>query len=288
MNLPHANNLDLLLAAGIMLALGFVLWLESVRWSRALVTLLMAGLGAYMGFLAPVLWHPDLARLTTIIIGIVLGVVLGAVGFRLIQALLAGCLLAALLGGALAWHDGAFSMPAPAVAAHGGKSSPLHVASPPAATRQSRPAGIGRGENPPPSPPLWKRIKDAKYVWGDIKRLPKTERSEVLSLAAGAMLVAVLAGLIFPLVTSLVIGAWLGPLLVLLSLALFALRFQPTLVEWSWAHLHPLWIYAGCGVLGMAIQYRHIHRYIRRGMPKGKTTDKGGQKKPQRDASTGV
>ncbi|MCL5770620.1 MAG: hypothetical protein M1588_04840 [Planctomycetes bacterium] len=287
MNLSHANNLDLLLAAGAMLTLGFVLWLESVRWSRALVTLLMAGLGAYIGFLAPALWHPDLARLTTVIIGIVLGVVLGAVGFRLIQALLAGCLLAALLGGALAWHDGAFS----AVAAHDGKSSPLRVASPPAATRQathrSRLAGIGRGEKPHPSPPLWKRTIEAKYVWGNIERLPKTQRSEVLALAAGAMLVAVLVGLIFPLVTSLVIGAWLGSLLVLLSLALFALRLQPTFVEWSWEHLHPLWIYAGCGVLGMAIQYRHIHRYIRRGMPTGKT-DKGGQKKPPRDAAPGV
>ena len=66
-----------LTAALVMTAVGCVLWLNGIRAARPLVAVLMVAIGAAAGFLAPVLWHATLARLTTVITGIIAGLIFG-------------------------------------------------------------------------------------------------------------------------------------------------------------------------------------------------------------------
>ena len=284
-----------LLATGLTLVTGVVLWLEAVRVARPLVTLLMVVVGACGGFLVPVLWHANLARLTTVITGIIAGLILGGLLFRITQAVLAGLIAAAIVVGVASFYDGIWTPRAlhsltAVVRMGGGKkiaaAGPADHAAPlpgarPAASTAARTGGnaasTAAGTQTRKVKPTW-MWQVVTGVWANIHdrlgKLSAGQRSAMYAMAAGAGLIALLLGIIFSRATSLVGGAWLGTLMIFAALALAGEWYSAKNLAWTVQRLHPTWIFTACGLLGMAVQYRHIHR-----QKKNKKKDAGEEKK---------
>lgn len=271
----------LLVATGIMLVVGVVLWLEAVRAARPLVTLFMVVVGALGGFLVPVLWHASLARLTTVITGIIAGLILGGLLFRITQAVLAALIAAAIVVGLTSFYDGIWTPRAlhnlTAVVQVGGgkKTAASQPAGHAAQLRGNKPAastaaaGGGKAGSAAAQTQAG-QVKPARLwlvvtrVWANIHdrlgKLSAGQRSAMYAMAAGAGLVALLLGIIFSRATSLIGGAWLGTLMVFAAIAAVGQWYSPKNLAWANQRLHPLWIFTACGLLGMAVQYRHVHR----------------------------
>ena len=244
-------------------AVSGILWLNGIRAARPLVALLMVATGAAAGFLAPVLWHATLARLTTVITGIIVGLIFGGLLFRIAQAVLAAVLAASVVVGLMSFYAGVWTpraisglTAAPAAVTHGNASQPARKAAPPSTSRSTTAKG-GRAA------PTWLWIKTSqvgKGVIGILRKMPAAQRNEMYAIAAGVGLIAFLLGIVFPRGTSLVGGAWMGVLMLFTGLNILGIWYAPRAREWADAHLHPLWIFSVFGILGMAVQYRHIHR----------------------------
>ena len=278
-NLIPSATWPWLLTTVVILVLGLILWLESVRAARALVTLLMVALGAFAGLLIPALWHANLARLTTVITGVIAGLILGGLLFRITQAVLAAFIAAAILVGIASFYDGAWtskaaagtvavkvltSRPAPSTQgverpANGATSAVQMRAVSHSGTLRDTQGGIKLGRVKPVW--LWQSLVGVyKNVQSHLGKISETQRNEMYAMAAGVGLVALLLGIVFPKATSLVGGAWLGPLLIFASLALFGHWYRPEWLAWAFQRLHVPWVFVACGVVGMAVQYRHVHR----------------------------
>ncbi len=250
----NISNLLLYNATGLLI-LGIIVWLEFVRVARPVLTLLLAAAGAACGYVLPLFWHTQLAGLTLIIIGMVLGILLGAILFRLTQAILFGMLMALLCGGLVAWHDGAFvthaSKSPSMIAPQGGHHAP------PVAEALS--AGSVTTRSMPRREHLAREIRNRfNRAAADFGRLDASQKSQVLAAAAAGLLVAILLGLLYPRATSVIGGAWLGAGMILWAVAVFTRRFDPGMLKIILHNVRPIWIYAGLGILGMAIQGRHM------------------------------
>ena len=253
---PHTIGNALLFSAAALFVLGMIFWLEFVRMARPVLTVFMAAAGAVFGYFLPLLWYTQLADLTLVIMGMVVGIILGAVLFRLTQALLFAALTALLCGGLIAWHDGAFTptndtvkkRPLPSLV-HAATGKRMVSASQPATSR--------------PIMALRRRVvqdvhKQYVALAADSQRLNKSEKAQVMAAAAGGLLVVILLGLLFPRVISLIGGAWLGAAMILWAVAVFTRRFDPGMLKNVIRSVRPWWVYAGLGVLGMAMQSRHV------------------------------
>ena len=270
-----------LLATAITLVVGLVLWLEAVRVARPLVTLLMVVVGACGGFLVPVLWHASLARLTTVITGIIAGLILGGLLFRITQAVLAALIAAAIVVGVASFCDGVWTHSAlhsltEAVQKGSGKtiaaSQPTdHPAQLPGnksavsttVSRGGNAGSAGAGTQSRKIKPAWLwQVVTRVYVniHDRLAKLSAGQRSAMYAMAAGAGLIALLLGIIFSRATSLVGGAWLGTLMIFAAGSVAGQWYSAKNLAWANQRLHPLWIFTACGLLGMAAQYRHIHR----------------------------
>ncbi len=264
MYLPDFDHpsLALALVVGGMLVLGAILWVESIHAARVLISLLIAAVGAVIGYVSPLLWHPVLALGLMVLIGAAAGAALGAAGFRVIQALLLAGFVAALAVGTLAWRQGVRRPPSPAVAplpgAVTGPRSTAGQTNPAAAPKTARPA-VGVASRPSVA---WLKRAQAMWLglWTQLIRRPAGQRNEILALGVAVALVVFLVGVIFSRATSLVAGSCLGFLLILAALALLGRWMDRTTTWWAWRHLHPVWIFIGGSLLGMAVQYRHVHR----------------------------
>ena len=93
-----------------------------------------------------------------------------------------------------------------------------------------------------------------------LNKMPTSRRNEMYALAAGVGLIALLLGIVFPRGTSLAGGAWLGVFMLFAGLDILGVWYAPHARDWATMHLHPLWLFTALGILGMAVQYRHIHR----------------------------
>lgn len=253
---PHTIDNALLIGAAALFVLGMILWLEFVRVARPVLTVFMAAVGAGFGFFMPLLWHTQLADLTLVIMGMVIGILLGAVLFRLTQALLFGALTALLCGGLMAWHDGAFTRPPAKVHRHT-LVSPAAAVAGTAATEPSRPATTR------PMLALRRRVmcdigKQYDVIASDMRGLNKSEKAQIAAAAAAGLLVAILLGLLFPRAMSLVGGAWVGAAMIIWVVAVFTHRFDPGMLKIAARNVQPWWVFGGLGVLGMAIQSRHV------------------------------
>ncbi len=276
--LPHTIDNAMLFSAAALFVLGMIFWLEFVRMARPVLTVFMAAAGAAFGYFLPLLWHTHLADLTLIIMGMVLGIILGAVLFRLTQALLFAALTALLLGGLVAWHSGAFAPEKPAAK----KTAVV------ASTRFSTTTATSTSTHPAssqPTPALRHRVlHDVRTRYGalaaDVQRLNKAEKAQVMAAAAGGLLIVVLLGLLFPRVLSLIGGAWLGAALIVWAVAVFTRRFDPGMLKQVARAVRPAWIYLALGVLGMAVQGRHIlkARKKKKKESKAATDEKKGKK----------
>ncbi len=270
-----------LLATGITLVVGVVLWLEAVRAARPLVTLFMVAAGACGGFLVPALWHASLARLTTVITGIIAGLILGGLLFRITQAVLAAVIAAAIVVGLASFYDGVWtsrathSLTAAVQGSDGKKNALLPPAGPaaqlpekkPAASTSARRSGnagaVAAGTQPGKLKPAWMWLAVTRVcgnIYDRLGKLSAGQRSAMYAMAAGAGLVALLLGIIFSRATSLIGGAWLGTLMIFAALAVVGQWYSPKNLAWASQRLHPLWIFTACGLLGMAVQYRHVRR----------------------------
>lgn len=270
-----------LLAAGITLVVGVVLWLEAVRAARPLVTLFMVVVGACGGFLVPVLWHASLARLTTVITGIIAGLILGGLLFRVTQAVLAALIAAAIVVGLASFYDGVWtpqalhSLAASVQGKDGRKIAASQPAGPAAHMPKNKPAAstaagragkagtVAAGTQPGKVKPAWMWVVVTRVsgnIYDRLGKLSAGQRSAMYAMAAGAGLVALLLGIIFSRATSLIGGAWFGTLMIFAALAAIGQWYSPKNLAWASQRLHPLWIFTACGALGMVVQYRHIHR----------------------------
>ena len=255
--LPHTIDNAMLFSAAALFVLGMIFWLEFVRMARPVLTVFMAAVGAVFGYFLPLLWHTQLADLTLIIMGMVLGIILGAVLFRLTQALLFAALTALLLGGLVAWHSGAFA-PKKSVAGKNAIVASTRFSTAPATSTSTHPAAGSQ-----PARALRHRVlHDVRTQYGtlatDVQHLNKAEKAQVMAAAAGALLVVILLGLLFPRVLSLIGGAWLGAALIVWAVAVFTRRFDPGVLKHLARTVRPVWVYLALGVLGMAVQGRHI------------------------------
>jgi hypothetical protein len=253
---PHTIGNALLFSAAALFVLGMIFWLEFVRMARPVLTVFMAAAGAVCGYFLPLFWHTQLADLTLMIMGMVVGIILGAVLFRLTQALLFAALTALLCGGLLAWHHGAFT-PAKHTPQTQPSPSRIHAAAEKPVAASSQPATSR------PNIELRQRVaqrvqQQYQAIAADVQRLNKSEKAQVMSAAAGGLLVVILLGLLFPRLISLIGGAWLGAAMILWSVAVFTRRFDPGVIKHIVRGVRPLWVYAGLGFLGMAIQGRHV------------------------------
>ncbi len=252
---PHTICNAMLFSAAALFVLGMIFWLEFVRMARPVLTVFMAAAGAVFGYFLPLLWHTELADLTLVIMGMVVGLILGAVLFRLTQALLFAALTALLVGGLIAWHDGAF---APSIVSPQKHSlrHPAHATRRFGGTAVSQPATTR-------SVAVRRRIlqdvhKQYQILAAAKRRLNKSEKAQVMAAAAGGLLVVMLLGLLFPRVLSLVGGAWLGAAMIVWAVAVLTRRFDPGLLKTVCRSVRSAWIYGGLGILGMAIQIRHL------------------------------
>ncbi|MGC9259635.1 MAG: hypothetical protein ACP5I8_06085 [Phycisphaerae bacterium] len=249
---PHTIANALLFSAAALFVLGLILWIEFIRMARPVLTVFMAMVGALFGYFSPLLWHTELADLTLVIIGAIVGIILGAVLFRLTQALFFAVLAALLCGGLLAQHYGAF-IPQP-------KNHPP-------ALRQPAQRSSAASSQPAIGKPMALRRRvlhtmDTQYqeLSADQNRMNKLEKAQVMAAATVGMLVVILLGLLFPRAVSLIGGAWLGAAIIVWALAVFTRRYDPGLLKTILHNVRLWWIYTGLGLLGMAIQYRHIMR----------------------------
>ena len=254
--LPHTIDNAMLFSAAALFVLGMIFWLEFVRMARPVLTVFMAAAGAVFGYFLPLLWHTQLADLTLIIMGMVLGIILGAVLFRLTQALLFAALTALLLGGLVAWHSGAFA-PKKSVVGKNAIVASTRFSPVPATSTSTHPASSK------PTRALRRRVlHDVRTRYGtlatDVQHLNKAEKAQVMAAAAGALLVVILLGLLFPRVLSLIGGVWLGAALIVWAVAVFTRRFDPGVLRHLARTVRPAWVYLALGVLGMAVQGRHI------------------------------
>ncbi len=276
--LPHTIDNAMLFSAAALFVLGMIFWLEFVRMARPVLTVFMAAAGAAFGFFFPLLWHTQLADLTLVIMGMVLGIILGAVLFRLTQALLFAVLTALLLGGLVAWYSGAFSPEKPVVQ----KNTIV------ASTRFSTATAASASTHPATSQPAQalrhRVLHDMRTRYGaiatDVQRLNKAEKAQVMAAAAGGLLIVILLGLLFPRVLSLIGGAWVGAALIIWAVAVFTRRFDPGMLKHLTRTVRPAWVYLGLGVLGMAVQSRHILKAGKKKKKEAKATaeEKKGKK----------
>ena len=243
---PDKPELYFLIIAGSAGVTGIVLWADAVRWARALLTLLLAEVGADIGWLAPYLWHWNLSPITTMICGVAAGIFLGALLFRPIQALLLAGFLALLSAGSLACDYGAFHSPPefkPAATAHadsvvGIKSLAAEVSV---------------------LPPVESSIKSiCGYTQNQMEQLTAIQRSEVYALGVGVFLIVLLLGLLFVHVASMVGGAWLGAIFMVWSGCIFLQYFRPSAFTWVIQHNLTTWAMIVLAVSGMAIQSHTI------------------------------
>ena len=92
----------------------------------------------------------------------------------------------------------------------------------------------------------------------DMQRMNKVGKAQVMAAAAGGLLVVILLGLLFPRLISLIGGAWIGAAMIVWAVAVFTRRCDPGMLKHLTRNLRPLWVYLGLGVLGMAVQSRHV------------------------------
>ncbi len=274
---PHTIDNALLFSAAALFVLGMIFWLEFVRMARPVLTVFMAAAGAAFGYFLPLLWHTQLADITLIIVGMVLGIILGAVLFRLTQALLFAALTALLLGGLLAWHNGAFAPEQP-IAKKPALVASAHFSAPTAVTPSTRPI------TSQPTPALRQRVLHdvhTRYeaISRHMQRMNKAGKAQVMAAAAGGLLVVILLGLLFPRVISLIGGAWVGAAMIVWAVAVFTRRCDPGMLKHLTRNLRPLWVFLGLGVLGMAVQSRHVLKANTKKKKEAKTGTAGKKEK---------
>ncbi|HMD55337.1 MAG TPA: hypothetical protein VKJ65_12370 [Phycisphaerae bacterium] len=263
---PDKPELYFLIVAGAVGSLGVVLWLAAVRCARPLLTFALTAAGAYIGFLAPNLWHWNFSYVTTLICGSALGLFLGSIFFRPIQALLLAGFLAAFLSGWVAYQDGAFrSLPPelkPIVTQ--AQTNPGSAFKPPA-TEPAKFFGIQNIHN---------------YVKDQIGKLTDNQRSQVYALGVGIFLVVLLLGLLFVHATSMVGGAWLGAIFMVWSACVFLEYFRSSALAWVLQHNATHWALLVLGIMGMAIQSHTILEKQKKsdGKKKKKTEKKSEEK----------
>jgi hypothetical protein len=242
-------DVTMLIVAGLAVPVGFVLWLNSVKEAMIIITVFLSAVGFICPWLLPLDHLNFLARVSLGLGGVVLGIILGTLCFRVSQAVLLALIVGGILGGGLAYHDGAFPSPSGGARANRPASRPAAVAS-----------------HPSPSPAVWsqKLRTEATHFYAatcaGLKHLSSQQADGVYALAVGSALVTLLLAIIFPQMASLAGGVWAGALLMLGGVLIWLEYWRP---RWAGDFQTALWpqvTFLSLLVVGTAVQSRHLFK----------------------------
>ena len=240
----------MLIAAGLAIPIGLVLWLNSVKEAMVLITVFLSALGFLAPWLLPLDHLNFLSRVAIGLGGVVVGIILGTLCFRLSQAVLLALIVGGILGGGLAYHDGAFaSHPAVVAKSHGAKSRPVPSATHPVTVYRKIINKIRKTA-----------VHLCKVVRSSLQRLPAQQAGGVYALTIGSALITLLVAFIFPELASLAGGVWAGSLLMLGGALIWLKYWQPTWAGNFETALWPQVTFLLLLVIGTALQSRHLFK----------------------------
>ncbi len=240
----------MLVAAGLAIPIGLVLWLNSVKEAMVLITLFLAAIGFLVPWLLPLDHLNFLSRISIGLGGVVMGIILGTLCFRLSQAVLLALIVGGILGGGLAYHDGAF-------ARHSAMTAKSQAAG-------SRPVPALKHQSAVPGTIINKIRHTAIHVYSrvrsSLRRLPGQQAPGVYALTVGSALITLLVAFIFPELASLAGGVWAGSLLMLGGAIIWLQYWQR---QWLGNYEKALWpqiTFLLLLVIGTAAQSRHLFK----------------------------
>ncbi len=264
-------DLTLLIAAALAIPVGAVLWLNSVKEAPILITLLLSAVGFFLPWLLPLHHLNFLTHASIGLGGVVLGIILGTLCFRFSQAVLLALVVGGILGGGLAYHDGAFTKRARPV------PSPQSVAVQVVARASANPAK--QGVTPATGRSIasrklrsvsWQTIpQTARKMFSEgyyqirsaLTRLSAKQASAVWALVAATALLTFLLALIFPQLASLAGGVWAGSLLMMTGALVLVDYWQPDRVAQAFATAWPQAAFLLLLVFGTIVQSRHLFKH---------------------------
>jgi len=287
LGLTHFHpDLTLLIAAALAIPVGVVLWLNSVKEAPILLAFFLATLGFLIPWLLPLHHLNFLTHASIGLGGVVLGIILGTICFRFSQAVFLAILVGGILGGGLAYHDGAFTRrdghadarrgPATKAALHPAAASTM-----PSSHPASIPVALAKAVTAPHGtlPQYARRLIVSAYqnTKHALARLSPSQTSAVWSLVAGSALLTLLLAIIFPQLASLAGGVWGGSLLMMAGTVVWVDRWRPDWINQAFATAWPQGVFLLLLVLGTVVQSRHLFKL--KAARKGGKTDGG--KKPK-------
>ena len=234
----------LITVAFLGLFVGTVLWLAGFRMARPALTMVLAALGGFCGYLAPLLWHWPIVNIASAIIMAIIGALLGSIGFRLMQAILVAALVAiAILS--------AFAMQHPVKAQRHTKPAPHQVAQ----------AGVAPTHRQPDAQMwrIWHNAQDRWSAWWHtVLQLPRATRNQARAVAFISALIVLLLAWLFWRTASVVASACLGTVVLGLSLLVLGRAFAPQLLAHWLEQLNLLWLVAGTAIAGILFQLAQV------------------------------
>ncbi len=240
----------LIIVAFLGLFVGTVLWLAGFRMARPALTMVLAALGGFCGYLAPLLWHWPIVNIASAIILAIIGALLGSIGFRPIQAILVAGLVAVTILSAFAMHH-RVKLP------DHSKPVPHRVGQAAAApTRHQPDARMWR---------IWHNAQDRWLAWWQrVVQLPRATRNKAQAVAFGSALVVLLLGWWFWRTTSVMASACAGTVVLGLSLVVLGRAFAPQLLAHWLKQLNLLWLVSGAAIGGILLQMAQIWHQAQR------------------------
>ncbi|NNM88951.1 MAG: hypothetical protein HKL95_10585, partial [Phycisphaerae bacterium] len=247
---PLKPDQTLIIVAFLGLFVGTVLWLAGFRMARPALTMVLAALGGFCGYLAPLLWHWPIVNFASAIILAIIGALLGSIGFRLAQATLVAGLVAVTILSAFAMQ---------------------HRVKPPSHSKPV-PHRIDQGAAAPtrhqPDEQMWRIWHNAQDRWSGwwqrVVQLPRATRNKAQGVAFGSALVVLLLGWWFWRATCVLASACVGTVVLGLSLAVLGRAFAPQLLAHWLEQLNLLWLVLGTAIGGILLQVAQVWHQAQR------------------------
>ncbi len=240
----------LIVVAFLGLFVGTVLWLTGFRMARPALTMVLAALGAFCGYLAPLLWHWPMVNIASAIIMAIIGALLGSIGFRFMQAILVAALVAITI-------LSAFAMSTPLTTAPHAKPVPLGVA-------QAAPVSTHHQ----PDARMWQIWHNARHRWlawwHTVLRMPAARRNKAKAVAFGSGLIVLLLAWLFWRTASVLASACVGAVVLGLSLAVLGRAFVPVFLAHWLDRVNLLGLVLGAAGAGILIQLAQVLHQSRR------------------------
>ncbi len=234
----------LIIVALLGLFVGTMLWLAGYRLARPALTMVLAALGAFLGYLAPVMWHWPLVNIASAIIMAIIGALLGSIGFRFMQAVLVAALVAITI-------LSAFALQHPGTAPPHTQPAPRPMAAPAVAPAHHQ--SNARLQQ------IWNNAKAYGVAWQKtVLQMPPAARNTAVALASGAALAALVLAVLFRRTTSVVATACVGTAILTLCLLVLGRAFAPKLLAHWQGRLNLSWLVPGAAGAGILLQVAQL------------------------------